>query len=161
MASPIASIQAYMYDGSSYFTILQADKGRIAKWMRDSWKQVQDDLFAETPLDIDFYNLAIETNQEIGYEYFPIWLQNKINDDHDEAVKNAMIAFKGTEPDNLVYVVYNGSKVISFDNENDFDTAVDLAYNEAAISALSHYGESTTTAQGSYDTKLTTWGNAQ
>jgi|2_EtaG_2_1085320.scaffolds.fasta_scaffold02859_3 hypothetical protein len=157
MPAPTPTIETYMYDGSSNFTIAEADRKYIPVWLRAAWDQVYTDLVAESLSDVTLLDRTFISNPETGYEYFPGWLKDKLDDDYDDSDKDTLLVFKGSQEDNLVYVVYNGTKVIDFDVENDFDTAVILAYQDSAIRALDYYSESTTYAENAYNTTLNGW----
>tara|TARA_R100001530_G_scaffold100739_2_gene70045 strand:+ start:395 stop:877 length:483 start_codon:yes stop_codon:yes gene_type:complete len=157
MPAPIPTIENYMTNGVATFQIAEADRYKVAGWLRDAWDQVYADLDAEGLSNVTFTDRTFSANPENGYEYFPGWLKDKLDDDYDDSDKDTLLVFRGSQEDNLVYVVYNGTKVIDFDVESDFNNAITLAYQDSAVRALSFYNESTTVAQNAYNTTLNGW----
>ena len=153
MATTTENISAKM----GLFSVADSDRGLIPAWLRSAWDQVGDDMDDET--EVTSYHLDFDSNPEIGYSYFSEWLKDKIDTDYNTPGKDVCIAFKGRHVGNIVNVVYNGDLVLDFDNESDFDTALDLMYMQAGISALTNMSESTAALESSYATALQNWKN--
>ena len=155
MATTTENISAKM--GS--FSVADSDRGLIPAWLRAAWDQVGDDM--DSYPSVTSYDLDAVSNPEIGYAYFPEWLKDKIDTDYNTPGKDVCLSFKGRHAGNLVNVVYNGDLVLNFSVENDFDTAMNLVYIQAAISALTNMSESTSSAVSAYTTTLQTWKDTQ
>ena len=81
MPAPTPTIETYMNDGSNNFTIAEADRKYIPVWLRAAWDQVYTDLVAEGLSNVTFTDRTSSANPENGYEYFPGWLKDKLDDD--------------------------------------------------------------------------------
>ena len=155
----MATITKNISNQMGAFSVADSARGLIPAWLRSGWDQVGSDM--DSYANVTSYHLDFVGNPEIGYDYFSEWLKDKIDTDYNTPGKDVLIAFKGRHVGNLVNVVYNGDLVLNFSVENDFDTAMNLVYIQAAISALTNMSESTTSAVNSYTTTLQTWKDAQ